>query len=185
MPATYAFTDVPYNLATVKLGTLIVHIKQPNQGAHIPPRSLHKGTDFAFRDEKGFNYICNLDMKSSTRTQLTCLLTFTKRHSESDNLHLHSKEGRIYELTQPRNLFIKFCGYSGVRKWLTNCVEGGDDPYFITGLLTFTDAKLVDESELEKFLSVSSTWPASTVLKTVGGGTGATMVDSSGAFSSL
>ncbi|KID81500.1 hypothetical protein MGU_11151 [Metarhizium guizhouense ARSEF 977] len=185
MPATYALTDVPYNLADIKLGTLIVHIRQPNQDAHIPPRSLHKETDFTFRDEKGFNYICNLDMKSSTRTQLTRLLTFTKRHSESDNLHLHSKEGRIYELTQPRNLFSELCGYTGVRKWLTNCVEDSDDPYLITGLLTFTDAKLVDESELEKVLSVSSTWPASTVPETVAGGTGATMLDSSGVVGSL
>ncbi|KAG8425682.1 hypothetical protein J3458_002362 [Metarhizium acridum] len=150
MPETYALTDIPYNFDDIKLGTLIFHTKRPNQDAHIPPRSLQQETDFTFREEKGFNYIRNPDMKSSTRTQLTRLLTFTKHHSESDNLHLHSKEGRIYELTQPQNLFSEFCRSASVRKWLTNCVEGGDDPFFITGLLTFTDAKPVDEYELER-----------------------------------
>jgi hypothetical protein len=62
--------------------------------------------------------------------------------------------------------------------------RGGDDPYFITGLRTFTDVKLVDESDLEKVLSISLKWPNSAVAKMVDGDKGAGVLDSSGAVSS-
>jgi hypothetical protein len=169
MGPTHVFTGIPYNLDEIKLGSLIANIKQPNKDAHNPPRPLHKESDFTFRDEKGFNYICSLDMKFSIRAQLTRLLTFPKRHSMEDNLHLHSKKGRVYELTRPQNLFHEFCGDASVRRWLINCVEGGGEPYLITGLRTFTNVKLVDESELEKALSVSFKWPKSTVAEMVDG----------------
>jgi hypothetical protein len=180
MPPTYTFTDKPYSLTDIKLGALVANITQPSEHAHAPPRALQKEFDFTFQDEKGFNYICNLDMESPTRARLTRLLTIAKHDSKKDALHLHSKQGRVYELTQPCSLFQEFCGDVGVRNWLISCVEGGDTPYFITGLRTFTDAKLADESELEQVLSNNLKWPNSTAGKMVDGVTGTRAVDSCG-----
>jgi hypothetical protein len=63
--------------------------------------------------------------------------------------------------------------------------DDGDDAYFVTGLRTFTDVNLVDESELEKALSVSANVPAGSVAALAGGLPGAQVLDSAVAAGSL
>ncbi|PVH97453.1 hypothetical protein DM02DRAFT_567926, partial [Periconia macrospinosa] len=146
----YTLTDIPYTLNDVHLASLITNIKQPNTDAQLAPRTLHLNEEFTFRHQKNFKFVYDLDASLSVTAQLTRLLTLAALRSKSDKLRFESAEGRIYELSQPRKLFREFCSDPEVRQWILQQHDDDEDIFFICGLRTFTDVRLVDEAAIAK-----------------------------------
>ena len=141
----YVLTNIPYTIDDIKLASLVPSIENPHQDALAAPRRLREGEDFGCRSQQDFKLLLNFNEKFFHRFQMTRLSSFFGGRRHDDNVQLWCREGRVYELKQPKDLFVELCKYDAVRKWLLQTIDGGDDVYFVVGFCSFIDARMVDE----------------------------------------
>jgi hypothetical protein len=164
MTSRIIFTTAPFEVDDVLLGSLVPDVRYPNQDALtlIKPLSEDK---FSKREQKNFNGVLDSDKQKSFRAQLTKLLTFSVKTSQSENLTLEAVKGWIYELRQPKTLFKELCGKNEVRTWLREGLETQQDSYFVVGLRTFEHAAVGKGLKSAKGVDVSGSVPVGEVVK--------------------
>lgn len=91
-----------------------------------------------------FNYFQHLPEHSPIVSLLKRLFSLSTARSNNSDKDLWSREGRIYELTQPRELFQHMCRAKKVRDWLMNAYDDGYSPHFVVGYHTLVDATTAD-----------------------------------------
>jgi hypothetical protein len=158
MTVKYTLSNIPYTLDDIKLGSLVPNKARPNQDAFGPTQNLNLKIDFTWRNQKNFSFLQNLKQEGFLRLQVAKLFSFSGDGSNSTNKELWSREGRIYELTQPKKLFRQLCQSEEAKRWLIQIHDEGEDIHFVVGYRTFFDATEADEtsklSRLEGKLNV-------------------------------
>ena len=118
---------------------------------------------------------------------MTKLFAASGQKSKDNNTELWSREGRIYELVQPKQLFYQMCRSQKARDWLVMTHDDGEDIHFVVGYRTFFDATESDRSTKSSKADVKATFPTSDTVAPGSGGvpTGNTLdVELSGGHSS-
>ncbi|KAJ9634887.1 hypothetical protein H2199_008751 [Coniosporium tulheliwenetii] len=145
MVLRYILANIPYTLSEVKLGSLVPNITCPNQDALVPSKQLKEGIDFSWRDQKNFSFTLDQEQSSLIRAQITRLAKLHGHSLNDQHNQLWSKEGRIYELTQPEQLFQELCKDKTIEDSILKRDAEGETLHFVVGLRTFYDATTVDE----------------------------------------
>ena len=115
MAYKFAVANIPYNISDVRLGSLVPNRKRPNQDAFWPASlaPLREGQDYTWRNVENFEFTGHAWQEGSAGARLASLLTFSGSSKKSRDKSLHSHEGRIYELKQPKTLFSHILASDG------------------------------------------------------------------------
>jgi hypothetical protein len=188
MHPIYLLTNVPYNKKDIPLGGLLSDIRYPNQDvlnvANVAEGSQH----VAVRTENNIQHDLQTSERSWFDAQISRLVATSYQRSLNDNVRISSREGRIYELKQPRALFKSLCENSEVKEWLEEDIKSGSKSYMIVGYRTFSDASTVAHQGSSKEIAGKAQAPLADLVSTipgvgqavgldlgVGGGQGATV----------
>jgi hypothetical protein len=146
MASKLILTDVPFTLEDIQLGSLIPNIRTPHQDA-LAARTAISGKDYTIRTHKNFKTLLNSEHALSFSAYLTKLLSIEHSPGSKVHLELSSKEGIIYEMSQPKKWFKDLCKLKEVQDWLQEGIDDGQDTFMITGFRTLRDAKLEQRGE--------------------------------------
>ncbi|KUJ16026.1 uncharacterized protein LY89DRAFT_685884 [Mollisia scopiformis] len=125
---------------TIRLGSLIPNISQPDQDA-FTGLTLEPGTDYFIHPQANLGKLIKTTTNKSFALQVIQLLTSSFSKSNSDSQWLEECEVRHYQLRQPKALFKKTCESDEAKEWLQNEVEYGSRAvYFTVGYYTAVDA---------------------------------------------
>jgi hypothetical protein len=148
MAGRYALTEVPYTLDDVSLGSLVPSIDRPHQDTIGPARRLRYLTDYKWRGQSNLNLVQREQSQRSISAKLARFLGFGLAgnigDAQSNQIQLRSREGRMYELVQPKQLFLKLVARPDTREWLENAWDASEDVHYVVGYLTLFDATEVD-----------------------------------------
>ena len=114
--------------------------RRPNQDATGPPHKLCEDIDFVWRSQKNFTFFQNAQDQTTFRSLLIQLFSSSSKQSGDSVNELWSREGRVYELSQPIKLFHTMCRAKETRDWLLKTYDEGCTIHFVVGYRTLFDA---------------------------------------------
>lgn len=153
MVTKYILSGIPYNLDDIPLGSLVPKKSQPNQDAYIPATELRQPDDFDWRNQENSDFSLDKRDEASINAWLTQFLELRGSSTTENRDRLWSKEDRIYDLKQPRQLFISLCKDQAARQWLEARYNSRESVYMVVGYRTFRDARSIQEDETARTVS--------------------------------
>ncbi|EXK79187.1 hypothetical protein FOQG_16177 [Fusarium oxysporum f. sp. raphani 54005] len=143
MVATVVPSSFFLPLESVRLGRLIKNINHPHEGYYEPPTGdAPKAIVMPF----SFSSLNQQNSKTRFESALASLIStrFTK-HFQSQ-IHLAPACGSNYSLDNSDAWFDKAVSLPDTRKWIEKAALRGHKIFFIVGIQTFTDTRIVQKS---------------------------------------
>ncbi|KAE8451674.1 hypothetical protein EG329_003131 [Mollisiaceae sp. DMI_Dod_QoI] len=127
--------------SSIPLGSLVPNIRQPSQDALTGPLPMKEGLDFLVHEQNSLGRLLHDAKDSSFKLRLTRLLSASHSNADITSSWLAACKARLYQLTQPKDLFRRLTALEPVREWLQTEIEDGTTAfYFVTGYYTVLDA---------------------------------------------
>jgi hypothetical protein len=146
MPSKFVFNSLGLSRNAVQLASLVPNFRYPQQDA-LTAITVMEDTDFHVHSQQNFTGLLQTSKGSLFRTNLTRLISASYDATEHSSILLSAYEGKVYELKSPTSLFEQLCTLPEVRKWLQNRFRRNRKCYFIVGLRTFFDARILKRDQ--------------------------------------
>jgi hypothetical protein len=141
---TFTFTNTPFPIDVIRLGTLVPDKRHPNRDSIRNDEVTEE--DYSTAPDRNFDAYLNTGSDSNFHAMVSKIFTFGLFKKSHETLQYASGKALLYELHHPRDIFRDLCALDDTRRTLEEWSEEGQEAYFIIAYRTLTDATLVDES---------------------------------------
>ncbi|KAI1064837.1 hypothetical protein LB507_001221 [Fusarium sp. FIESC RH6] len=142
--STVILTSAPLLLSQVPLASFVPDISQPY--ADVKKLYTVSPSEYSTREDVNFTGAVNASSERFFEIMTTRFANLLVRHEQDITYRVEAKNGKVYTLDSPHDLFISILGdeESGTKAklWLEQCRRQGLSPRFVVGFRTFIDAKL-------------------------------------------
>ena len=140
----------------LKIGSLVCDTKRPHENAYAPDELD------PFQDPLRVKVDCQKDGSSTIDSKseqtffasLVALISFNRFHPKTSTFTVKYDKKQIYELEKPAKWFKVLCEQEETKEWLEDgSNETGLNIYLVTGMETYTGAKVEDTIEESRDIS--------------------------------
>jgi hypothetical protein len=137
----WILTNLALSLGTVTLGSLVPNIHLPHKDAFFVDNLVQTG-DLQIHQQKAFKGLMNSSQSSSLQARISKLFSASAHSASPTSNELATREGRIYELKNPKAKFKQLCTLQSARDWIEDGIRENEKSYFIIGISTFFDGEI-------------------------------------------
>jgi len=164
MHRNFVVTSQPIPTGNITLGSLIVSLATPEQGAHSP--LTPSAADLLPPEpQKSYKSLVRRYKKTRLAPHLAAI-GFTAAGDEDDKVVIDAVEGRRHLLRDPFAWFDQLCARDETRKWVLKMNRAEQDVFMVTGYFTFLDARVTVKGTAGSSGAVDVSVPVDKILST-------------------
>ena len=154
----WILTNIALSLNSVTVGSLVPDIHLPHKDA-FRVVDLVQEEDLHIHHQDASKGLMNYSKSSSLQARLSKLFSASAHSALPSSSELSTREGKIYELKNPKAMFKKLCADQSARDWLEDGIRENEKSYFIIGISTFFDGEISVSNAKSKGLSADVNVP--------------------------
>lgn len=151
---------------SIRLGRFTLSIEHPHQEYHDPPCANAPEAVITHRD--GYNGLHQEASHTGLSSALTSLMSSVFSRRANMRTRIATAQVKTYLLGNSGRWFEEAMSLEVTRKWVERAIDRGDDIYIIVGFHTVSNARIIQESVLERQAGVQVSPPVGLSLTAVG-----------------
>ncbi|KAJ5101294.1 hypothetical protein NUU61_003516 [Penicillium alfredii] len=144
MPQSLVLGTPFFPLESVRLGRLVLNIKEPQQDYFDPP--CQRSEDASVQEHEGYGGVDNTGSNRDFVSLLTRLVAASHIKRMRTSTQVSTPRARTYQLRNSGVWFRRALEAEATRDWVEEAVDQGDEVYLIVGYHTFQDARFMEHA---------------------------------------